>query len=97
MKTKLERLIEKVVDLRDSAHDDEVTDELDNALLHLEAASDQLVAMEEEDEDTLDPIARDAAIEFADELLAVLHQRSCDNCGEPLTDPDEILCPDCKP
>jgi|GEM_PF-3597048 len=55
MKTKLERLIERVVALRDAAHDDELSDELDNAILHLEAASDRLVQMEEEEEEN-DPL-----------------------------------------
>jgi hypothetical protein len=27
----------------------------------------------------------------------VTHFRACDNCGQPITDPDEILCPNCKP
>ena len=48
MKTKLQRVIERVTEMRDQAHDDEFTDELDNALLHLDAASDRLIAMEGE-------------------------------------------------
>jgi len=55
MQSKLEKLIEKVVELRDTAHDDELSDELDNAILHLEAASDRLVQMTEEQEDD-DPL-----------------------------------------
>lgn len=51
MKTKLERLIESVTEMRDAAHDDEFSDELDNAILHLEAASDRLVQIEEEEEE----------------------------------------------
>jgi hypothetical protein len=27
----------------------------------------------------------------------VIHLRACDNCGQPITDPDEILCANCKP
>jgi hypothetical protein len=27
----------------------------------------------------------------------VTHFRTCDNCGQPTTDPDEILCANCKP
>ena len=50
MKTKLQRVIERVIEMRDAAHDDEFTDELDNALLHLEFASDRLIAMEEEED-----------------------------------------------
>jgi hypothetical protein len=49
MKTKLERLIETCVELRDQAHDDELSDELDSAIIHLEAASDRLVHLEEEE------------------------------------------------
>lgn len=51
MKTKLARLIERVIEMRDQAHDDEFVDELDNALIHLDAASDRLIAMEEEEDD----------------------------------------------
>ena len=51
MKTRLERLIEKITRLRDHADDDEFRDELDNALIHLDAASDRLVAIDEEDDD----------------------------------------------
>jgi IMP cyclohydrolase len=51
MKTKLQRVIERVIEMRDAAHDDEFTDELDNALLHLDAASDRLIAMEEEEDE----------------------------------------------
>lgn len=58
MKTKLERLIETVVEMRDAAHDDEFSDELDNAILHLEAASDRLIQMDEEAEED-DSLAAD--------------------------------------
>jgi hypothetical protein len=50
MKTKLTRINEHLIELRDIAHDDELEDEIDNAILHLEAALDRLVQMEEEDE-----------------------------------------------
>lgn len=50
MKTKLTRLIERLIELCDRAQDDEVTDELDNALIHLETASDRLVQMDEEED-----------------------------------------------
>lgn len=49
MKRKLERLTERLIELRDKAHDDEFIDELDNALIHLEAASDRLVAIDEDE------------------------------------------------
>jgi hypothetical protein len=59
MKTKLERLTNKLIELRDQAHDDEFVDELDNALIHLNAASDRLVAIdEEEDDDDIQPTAQ---------------------------------------
>jgi hypothetical protein len=51
MKNRLDHVIELVQRLRDDAHDDELTDELDNALLHLDAAHDRLVAMDEEEDD----------------------------------------------
>ena len=51
MKTRLERLIEKITRLRDHADDDEFRDELDNALIHLDAASDRLVAIDDDDDD----------------------------------------------
>lgn len=51
MKAKLERLTNRLIELRDQAHDDEFIDELDNALIHLEAASDRLVAIEEDESD----------------------------------------------
>ena len=44
-------MIERAIELRDVAHDDELTDELDNAVTHLEYASDRLIAMEEEEWD----------------------------------------------
>lgn len=50
MKRKIERLTEKLIELRDQAHDDEVIDELDNAILHLECASDRLIAIEEDED-----------------------------------------------
>lgn len=31
------------------------------------------------------------------EHFTVSRARACDNCGNPITDPDEILCPNCKP
>jgi hypothetical protein len=79
MKTKLERIIEQLKDLHNRANDDELADELDNALIHLDAASEacappsggRLIAMEEE-EDELDPIEREAAIALADDLLDAL-------------------------
>jgi hypothetical protein len=49
MKAKLDRLTNKLIELRDQAHDDEFIDELDNALIHLEAASDRLIAIEEDE------------------------------------------------
>jgi len=55
MQTKIARLIERVISLRDAAKDDELSDELDNAIIHLEAASDRLVQMEEEEDDP-DPL-----------------------------------------
>lgn len=30
-------------------------------------------------------------------IIPVTHFRSCDNCGEPVKDDDEILCRKCKP
>jgi hypothetical protein len=29
-------------------------------------------------------------------MITVTRLRACDNCGDPLEDPDEILCPKCK-
>jgi hypothetical protein len=29
--------------------------------------------------------------------MNVTQFRSCDNCGNSISDPDEILCPRCKP
>ena len=72
MKTKLNRIIERLTQLRDEAHDDELSDEIDNAIIHLDAAHDRLVQMEEEEEDRLSPIEREAAIQFSDELLSRL-------------------------
>jgi hypothetical protein len=50
MKNILERIQERLIELRDRATDDEVSDELDNALLHLEAAIDRLIQIDEESE-----------------------------------------------
>jgi len=61
MKTKLQRVIDRVTEMRDQYNDDEFVDELDNALIHLDAASDRLIQMEEDEEDedksnsTIDP------------------------------------------
>lgn len=52
MKTQLQRIIDRLCELCDQAEDDELRDELDNAVIHLEAASDRLIALEEaEDND----------------------------------------------
>ncbi|MEP0910878.1 hypothetical protein NDI45_08105 [Leptolyngbya sp. GB1-A1] len=51
MKTKLERINDRLVELRDQAHDDELADELDSASIHLEAAIDRLIQLEEEEEE----------------------------------------------
>lgn len=56
MKTKLERINERLIELRDQAHDDELSDEIDNAVLHVEAAIDRIVQMEEEEEEEEDSI-----------------------------------------
>jgi hypothetical protein len=74
MKAKLDRLTNKLIELRDQAHDDEFIDEIDNALIHLEAASDRLVAIEEDEDDDgsdncLTAAEREAAIDFANQLL----------------------------
>lgn len=53
MKTKLERINERLIELRDQSNDDELTDEIDNAILHIEAAVDRIVQMEEEELDAL--------------------------------------------
>jgi glycogen debranching enzyme len=50
MKAKLNRIIQSLIELRDREHDDEVSDEIDNALIHLDAASDRLIQMDEEDD-----------------------------------------------
>ena len=50
-----------MTEMRDQYNDDEFVDELDNALIHLDAASDRLIQMEEDEEDedksnsTIDP------------------------------------------
>ena len=80
MKAKVERLINRLTELRDQAHDDEFVDELDSALIHLEAASDRLIAMEEEEEDDLDPVEREAAIDLADQLIACCCE-DLERCG----------------
>jgi len=92
MKTKLERINERLIELRDQAHDDELTDELDNAILHVEAAVDRIVQMEEEeDEENLSGWERASAIALADELLNAIAQSSqyedLENCS-PDNDPD---------
>lgn len=70
MKAKLERINERLIELRDQAHDDELSDEIDNAILHIEAAIDRIVQMEEEEEEGhLSETERRAAIALADELL----------------------------
>lgn len=70
MKAKLERINERLIELRDQAHDDELSDEIDNAILHVEAAIDRIVQMEEEEEEGhLSETERRAAIALADELL----------------------------
>jgi len=70
MKAKLERINERLIELRDQAHDDELSDEIDNAILHTEAAIDRLVQIEEEEEEGhLSETERRAAIALADELL----------------------------
>jgi IMP cyclohydrolase len=51
MKAKLERIIERLTELRDQTHDDEVSDEIDSALIHLDAASNRLIQMDEELDD----------------------------------------------
>lgn len=50
MKRKLEVVENLLIRLRDEATDDEVSDELDNALIHLDAAKDRLIALEEEED-----------------------------------------------
>lgn len=70
MKAKLERINERLIELRDQAHDDELSDEIDNAILHVEAAIDRIVQIEEEEEEGhLSETERRAAIALADELL----------------------------
>jgi hypothetical protein len=51
MKAKLERVRDRLIDYRDQANDDEVSDELDSALIHLEAAIDRLIQIDEEEEE----------------------------------------------
>lgn len=51
MKKQLQRIYDQLIVLRDQSHDDEVTDELDNTLLHLESAIDRLVQMDEEEDE----------------------------------------------
>ena len=51
MKTRLNKIIERITNLRDHAEDDEFRDELDNALIHLDAASDRLIAIDEEEDE----------------------------------------------
>jgi IMP cyclohydrolase len=58
MKAKLNRIIQQLILLRDQEHDDEISDEIENALIHLDAASDRLIQMEEEDEDDEAPSYR---------------------------------------
>jgi Holliday junction resolvasome RuvABC endonuclease subunit len=54
MKRRLEVIIERLIKLQDDATDDEFSDELANALIHLDAAHDRLVAIEEEEEEEED-------------------------------------------
>jgi hypothetical protein len=49
MKTKLARVIERIVEMRDQANDDDFVEDLDNALIHLDEASDRLIAMDEDE------------------------------------------------
>ena len=51
MKTRLNKIIERITNLRDHTEDDEFRDELDNALIHLDAACDRLVAIDEEEDE----------------------------------------------
>lgn len=85
MKTKLNRIIERLKQLQDETADDELIDEIENAIIHLDAAHDRIVQMEEEEEeegeeeeDRLSPIERDAAIQFANELLEALGEEEED-------------------
>lgn len=96
MKVKLERIIERLTELRDQANDDELMDEIDNALIHLDAASDRLIQMEEEeeeddesldeddDEDEDEPIncpwEKASAIALADELIAACEESDASQC-----------------
>ena len=51
MKTRLNKIVDKIINLRDLANDEEFIDELENALIHLDAASDRLVAIDEEEDE----------------------------------------------
>jgi hypothetical protein len=51
MKRRLGVIIERLIKLQDDANDDEFSDELANALIHLDAASDRLVTIAEEEEE----------------------------------------------
>jgi len=68
VKAEIDRLIEQIIALRDAADDDELSDELDNAIMPLESASDRITAMEEEEEE------EDAAVSEEGELEANPHQ-----------------------
>jgi hypothetical protein len=89
MKTRLEVITQLVQRLRDQAsqsvsrraNDDELMDELDNALLHLEAASDRLIAMDEE---------------VDEEPEAPINDRYCPHCGETDIAIDDSECHHCE-
>lgn len=83
MKTRLEVVTQLVERLRDQANDDELMDELDNALLHLEAASDRLIAMDEENDETQEP-------------KAPINDRYCPHCGETDIAIDDSECHHCE-
>ena len=81
MKTRLNKIIERITNLRDHAEDDEFRDELDNALIHLDTASDRLVAIDEDEGDDLTPVERvenepldmDEAQSFVDRVFPTLN------------------------
>ena len=81
MKTRLNKIVDKIINLRDLANDEEFIDELENALIHLEAASDRLVAIDEDEGDDLTPVERvenepldmDEAQSFVDRVFPTLN------------------------
>ncbi len=81
MKRRLEAITTLVERLRDDAHDDELTDEFDHAIIHLEAAHDRLIAMEED---------------TAQEPEAPINDRYCPNCGETDIAIDDSECHHCE-